>query len=267
MYSKFNYMPNPDFYRSELQSHMAKGTELYNQFKDESQTALKRFIYDNEKIDCTALKEHWFSISKADVFLSHSHKDEEEVIAFAGWLYNTFGLISFIDSCSWGYCDDLLKQIDNKYCKNPTSNTYNYELRNYTTAHVHMMLSTALTEMIDNCECIIFFNTPNSINMPCELENIKNGHKQTKSPWIYHELSMASMLPQQPINRKRLSFAYGRLFESTNQAPEFWYDIDKYLRQMNPLNDEQLNQWLKYSAIKGPVSLDALYKISQDSNK
>lgn len=264
MYSKFNYEINTDFYHSELKSHLTKGKELYNKFKDESQLALNRFIFDNGKIDGTTLKDHWFSIIKADVFLSHSHKDEDEVIAFAGWLYNTFGLTSFIDSCSWGYCDDLLRQIDNKYCHDDESNTYNYKQRNYSTAHVHVMLTTALTEMIDNCECIIFVNTPNSIRVSDELKNIKDGYQQTKSPWIYHELAMTGMLPQKPLIRKRNCFAYGMLFENVNQAPEIWYNVDKYLQNMIALSNEHIEKWSKYSKYKGSKSLDVLYEIVQE---
>lgn len=264
MYSKFNYEINTDFYHSELKSHLTKGKELYYNFKDESQLALNRFIFDNGKIDGTTLKDHWFSIIKADVFLSHSHKDEDEVIAFAGWLYNTFGLTSFIDSCSWGYCDDLLRQIDNEYCHDDESNTYNYKQRNYSTAHVHVMLTTALTEMIDNCECIIFVNTPNSIRVSDELKNIKDGHQQTKSPWIYHELAVTSMLPQKPLVRKRNCFAYEMLFENVNQAPEIWYDVDKYLQNMIALSNEHIEKWSKYSKYKGSKSLDVLYEIVQE---
>lgn len=71
-------------------------------------------------------------------------------------LHDCFGLEAFIDSCSWGYCDDLLNKIDKKYCYDSKKKTYDYHLRNYTTSHVHMMLSTALAEMMDNTECIIF---------------------------------------------------------------------------------------------------------------
>ena len=49
---------------------------------------------------------------KVYIFISHSHKDINKVIAFAGWLKTNFGLEAFIDSCSWGYCDELLKIID-----------------------------------------------------------------------------------------------------------------------------------------------------------
>lgn len=262
MYSKFNYTPGTAFYTSELNRHVQTGRDMYNEFKEQSQKALKQFIHENGKIDGTALKEHWFPVGNADVFLSHSHKDDEKVKGFAGWLYNTFGLISFIDSCSWGYCDDLLKDIDDIYCINKTSNTYNYDLRNYTTTHVHMMLSTALTEMIDNCECVIFYNTPNSITLSTELDNVKHSRKETLSPWIYHELSMTSMLRQQPLQRQRaiLKHADGMLFECRNQL-EIGYNIDEYLQNMHILRDVQLGEWKKSSTRKGAISLDTLYAI------
>ena len=96
------------------------------------------------------------------------------------------------------------------------------------------------------------------------MENIKNGHQQTKSPWIYHELSMTSMLRQQPLNRTRNVLVYGALFESANQAPEIWYGVDKYLQNMITLSDKHIKEWSKYSKYKGPSSLDALYEIVQE---
>ena len=63
------------------------------------------------------------------------------------------------------------------------------------TSHVHMMLDTALTEMIDNTECIMFYNTPNSVLLADDLQKIKNEKKKvTLSPWIYHELAMTSLV-------------------------------------------------------------------------
>lgn len=56
--------------------------------------------------------------------------------------------------------------------------TYDYNLRNYTTSHVHMMLATALTEMIDNTECIMFYNTPNSVLLADDLQKIKMKRKK-----------------------------------------------------------------------------------------
>lgn len=180
MFTKFNYSPSNHFYNCVLNDYLTEGNRLYAEHEREVQDCLSEYITEEGIINGTALKEHWFSITKKDIFISHSHKDINKVKAFAGWLKSCFGLEAFIDSCSWGYCDDLLNKIDKKYCYNPKSKTYNYDLRNYTTSHVHMMLSTALTEMIDNTECIIFFNTPNSISLATELDQIRKMVKQQK---------------------------------------------------------------------------------------
>ena len=179
MYTKFNYSPAGSFYNRVINPCLEHGRVIYKKHEDEVHDCLAQYITEDGVINGTALKKHWFSISKKDVFISHSHDDISKVIAFAGWLHDSFGLEAFIDSCSWGYCDDLLNKIDKKYCYNSKTSTYDYNLRNYTTSHVHMMLSTALTEMIYKTECIIFFNTPQSINMASELDKIKKNSKQS----------------------------------------------------------------------------------------
>lgn len=266
MYTKFNYSPSGYFYNSEINRHFTKGIELFSAHEKEVQDCLSEYITEDGIINGTALKEHWFSISKKDVFISHSHCDINKVKAFAGWLYDCFGLEAFIDSCSWGYCDDLLKKIDKKYCYKPKTDTYDYQLRNYTTSHVHMMLSTALTEMMDNTECIIFFNTPNSINISEEIDKIKQEKgKTTVSPWIYHELSMTTMLRQKKTNRIEKvveHFAQDSLAQLTIE-----YDVNKALEGMSTLTDEQLREWfekwnrcpeqLRFSE----AALDILYNI------
>lgn len=210
-------------------------------------------------------------VSKKDVFISHSHDDINKVIAFAGWLHDAFGLEAFIDSCSWGYCDDLLNRIDKRYCYKPKTNTYDYDLRNYTTSHVHMMLSTALTEMIYNTECIIFFNTPQSINMASELDKIKKNSKQsTISPWIYHELSMTTMLQVVEPHRLRAVLEHRDHFDFAQSArderPKIEYDVTKALSEMKTLTDGQLEQWYseynKSPDIPPEYALDQLYRLT-----
>ena len=193
MYSKFN-LKISSLYDDELKKHLESGRKIYNNHKEQAKKNLKEFICDNGRIDGTSMKDHWFQMEDVDVFISHSHQDIIKVQAFAGWLYDEFGLTAFIDSCVWGYCDELLKQIDDTYCKE-SDETYSYELRNYTTSHVHIMLSTALTEMINKTECIIFYNTPNSVSLVDDLQTIKKQkEKVTLSPWIYHELAMTSLV-------------------------------------------------------------------------
>lgn len=185
--------------------------------------------------------------------------------AFAGWIYETFGLESFIDSCSWGYCDELLRRIDDKYCYNKKSKTYNYKLRNYTTSHVHMMLSTALAEMIDKTECVIFFNTPNSINMEDEINNIKDS-KKTLSPWIYYELSMINLIKETSPIRTKPFFEHSS-FNQRNDI-NINYDVSKLLKELKEIKDNDLLSWQqiwcnhpinnkKYKA----EALDTLYEI------
>ncbi len=244
MFSKFNYSPSSFFYNSVLNKYLTTGTKLYNLHQQEVQNCLSEYISDDGIISGTDLKENWFSITPKHVFISHSHKDLNKVKAFAGWLYENFKIEAFIDSCSWGYCDTLLNKIDNKYCYNSHTDTYSYNLRNYTTSHVHMMLSTALSEIMDKTECIIFFNTPNSINMSEELDNIKKS-QQTASPWIYHELLMTTMLRKNLFRNKNIvmEHRFSQLLENKSDF-QVHYDVTKIINSMPELYDEQLQLWI-----------------------
>lgn len=243
------------------------GRRLYLQHQNKSREALSSFISKNGRIDGTKLKEKWFTAINADIFLSHSHRDEEQVIAFAGWLYDTFGLTSFIDSCVWGYCDDLLKEIDDKYCRNLFGPTYNYNLRNCSTSHVHVMLSSALSEMIDKTECVIFFNTPQSIALEEEIDSVRNDETRTYSQWIYYELSMAQMIRQTDPERFRGSinenYRYFYLIHDSIKDIPFEYDVSKLFSGMNELTDEILYRWKKHYDLSedDEFALDELYKL------
>ena len=257
MFSRFNYSPSNSFYNNTFNQHLTKGSELFSQHEMEVQDCLSKYITEDGVINGSDLKEHWFSISDKDIFISHSHKDINKVKAFAGWFYDTFGLEAFIDSCSWGYCDKLLKKIDNKYCYNPKSKTYDYDLRNYTTSHVHMMLSTALAEMLNKTECVIFFNTPNSISMSDELTKIKKS-EATLSPWIYYELSMMTLIKStQP--RKII------LERSAYSDINIKYDVSKILKELTQIDDTTLlswrDKWNNCSTMCKEEPLDVLYEI------
>ena len=251
------------FYDSSSARYFARGDEIFKSQEVEVQDCLSRYINENGIINGSDLKDHWFSISDKDVFISHSHKDLDIVKAFAGWLYETFGLEAFIDSCSWGYCNDLLRKIDDKYCYDEETQMYNYDLRNYTTSHVHMMLTTALSEMMDKTECVIFFNTPNSINLTDELNRVKKNEK-TVSPWIYHELSMTTLLRENKIKKETIVHEQHQYAQRTDEF-KVEYDVKKLLKELTKLTDTHLLLW-KYEWNKRPVklkeeALDVLYKV------
>lgn len=193
-------------------------------------------ILNNGKLDGSKMQQNWFPQIKADIFISHSHKDKDLAIALSEWLFKGFGLSTFIDSCIWGYHNDLLKIIDNEYCKNPEGNSYNYNKRNYSTSHVHMMLSTALSMMIDNTKCILFLNTPNSISSHSIIS-------KTESPWIYSEIAMTKLVRKKHIREYRLqriteSFSSGGRLE---KGLDFEYVVDK--EHLTKINSDVLGTW------------------------
>lgn len=252
MYSKYNIEISNSFYNRELNKHLECGRKIYEKHEKMAKKSLKEFIYDNGNIDGTSMKSNWFQIEDVDIFISHSHKDLTKVKAFAGWLHDEFNLTAFIDSCVWGYCDNLLQQIDDAHCKKKDGKTYNYNLRNYTTSHVHMMLSTALTEMIDHTECIMFYNTPNSVSLIDDLQTIKREKKKvTLSPWIYHELAMTSFVrirkPDRTISLLENALIHKAYSEKNDIHIE--HDVDEYLEEMISLSPDALELWKRNYAV------------------
>lgn len=262
MFSKFIFTPDASFVNN-IKGSISSGSCLYNKQQKEMEDSLSNYVLKDGTIDGSELKKNWFSISEKDIFISHSHKDLDEVKAFAGWLYDTFKLTSFIDSCCWGHCDKLLKQIDNHYCRN-SENIYSYETRNRTTSHVHMMLSTALSEMMDKSECVIFFKTPNSIKVVDEITD-KSGNK-TESPWIYHELFMSSILPPK-LNRLQPVSLTESINKMRDSLPVIRYDVSSYLNDLTLLTEDDLLRWemlIKHHPKRFSHKLDYLYSVKKN---
>jgi hypothetical protein len=165
MYCGFELKLKDSFCNKIKQDHFKFGKCLYSSQKVLVKNTLDEFFTKDGYLNAEKMQENWFPSLDADIFISHSHRDEELAISLAGWLNEKLNIKSvFIDSCVWGYANDLLKSIDNEYCKNKFSETYDYEKRNISTSHVHMMLSTALSKMLDNSECCFFLHTPASVS-------------------------------------------------------------------------------------------------------
>lgn len=122
-----------------------------------------------------------FDESTYNVFISYSHNDEKEAFYLYQWL-TSHGLSCFLDSTIWHSADKLLANIDAQYCPLKDGRKgYDYNKRNFSTSHVHAMLSMAMLEAIDRSECCIFINSTNSVPLKEGIEN------KTLSPWIYEE--------------------------------------------------------------------------------
>lgn len=261
MFKGFNleFSKNSTF-KSFLRLYKEHGEILYNNKKKEVRQSLDTYLGVDGYLDCTKLQEEWFPSVKSNVFISHSHNDEDLAIGLAGWLHKDFGLTTFIDSYVWGYCNDLLREIDNKYCKFPDQETYDYSKRNYSTSHVHMMLSTALTKMIDKTECIIFINTDKSII------NTKDAIKtKTQSPWIYAEILSTTLVKERMPERLKVKKSDNEIkhidqFEMYNNILKVTYDVD--LKHLVLLPDNKLQKLIGYNSSNLPTdALDRLYEL------
>lgn len=125
-----------------------------------------------------------------DVFISYSHNDEQYARYLYWFLTSQCKLSVFLDSTIWHSADALLKVIDDAYCKNVDNRTYNYRKRNYSTSHVHTLLSMAMLTAIERSECFIFIESENSTTLKDGLSDC------SLSPWIYQESMFADVLPR-----------------------------------------------------------------------
>lgn len=225
---------------------------------------LEHYLQPNGNLDSSKMEDEWFQSVSADVFLSHSHLDETLVEGFAGWLHECCGVVAFVDSSLWGYADDLLKDIDNAYCKNNDAISYNYKLRNASTSRVHMILMTALAKMIDKTECLIFVNTPRSIS----IEDSITKKNKTLSPWIYSELALSRIIRRQQPPMYRSLTEFSHVDESNSIPMEFTAPIE----HLDTLTIDNLTDWKQFMApyiklrdrgfpISARQSLDYLYKL------
>jgi hypothetical protein len=214
---------------------------------------LEKFI-DKDHINLSNIESEWFEISEYDVFLSHSHKDIEIVNQLASWLTVEMNLKVFVDSYIWGYADDLIKVIDERYCK-CDDGTYNYKKRNKSTSHVHVMLNNSIAKAMDKSECVIFLDTKNSLSMK---SNVENG---TSSEWIYSELLFTKLI-EKKIPKRYKEQKYLSKGESLNESLNPLYFVD--IKELIELNVKNLELAKIRGCIKGKNSgLDYFYNISK----
>lgn len=171
---------------------------------------------------------------KYHIFISHSHTEKDEARGLAAYLYMEYGLNCFVDGFVWGSCDkDILRPLDDIWSTHDTKKgSYSYEKRNYSTSLVHALLSMALLEMIDNCECCIFIK-PTTDFLVSGIENY------TTSPWIYEEIMMFNKVDKPDLQRVR---RINESFSDTPRLPKIRYKLD--LSNMPELEKKNLQAYI-----------------------
>lgn len=215
---------------------------------------LAKLMIDEDTFDASLILEALFPAVKADIFLSHSSADANEAIQIALDLQEKCGLNVFVDSCIWGSIYDLLKAIDNKYCRREGQTTYDYDERNRSTAHVHMILTTALQRMIDQTDTVIFMNTGQSISLKHSVDE----KQKTLSPWIHMELNFSTLVRRRSrrstliVNKRALDEVYaGENLNVAHEAPT---------SHLASIAESDFRQWmLQASILKGSKAIDHLY--------
>jgi len=217
----------------DIDTYYAQGIKMFEFFENKVTPVLDKYLKENKALDGDAMRKDWFPEVKADIFISHSHSDKYLAICLAGWLYKHFQIKAFIDSMVWGYADDLLLAIDNKYCLTEDKKQYVYKKRNYSTSHIHIMLTAALNKMIDKSECFFFIKTSNSITT-------ENAIKQpnTYSPWIYSEIETSRIIRKRPLKEyRKVTASEIRMYSEKNQT-----FLNENLRIEHPLDTEHLEE-------------------------
>lgn len=223
---------------------------------------LPRALKSLQSLDASVIQSKWFESVDSDVFISHSSKDSEAAKRFGAYLKKTFGLKVFIDSLFWQHMDDLLRALDNEHCvsekyDNGAVKTYSYDRRNITSAHVHMILSHALTQMINHAECFIYLDTKNATSAKTNLD-IK-----THSPWLFHELAMVNVIQENRPKRLRLmkEGCFSTYAEDSMEDLEISYSAPR--SRLVEIRLETIQEWADSCCDNyfGAVNLDKLYEL------
>ena len=231
----------------------------YKERNENKLIKIQDYLLDRKNtLSVDKISENLFLDIKPDIFLSHSHADEDDVIRLAILIEKELNLSVFIDSCVWGDAFKLLRKIDEKYCLN--GETFDYHIRNHTTSNVFMILNSALHKIIDNCEAFVFLGTDKSIPITDTFED----KKYLSSPWIYSELQFAKLVRRTKPRQIALESRDIKLEESAafDSAVDFAYSIPM---TDATLSNQKLKSWLEISnnpfINQNTHPLDSLYKV------
>lgn len=261
MFTGYNFIVNKEDKIIDFLQYTKKGEEHLKSQKAKFKKKIDEYIIDGIS-DGTKLEKDWFPLIEADIFISHSHIDENLANGIAGWLNENFGLRCFVDSCVWNYSDALLELINSKFSNKRKDQDggylYNHKKSNIASKHVNTMLSIALQKMIDKTEVTILLNTGNSIE---KYNNVYE--KSTYSPWIYSEIVCTQIVRRKPLieYRQILKHAYEDAQISSDKAYNAIYEVS--LDHLNDLDIKYLIMWKRmYQKKRIEFPLDYLYVIT-----
>ena len=174
----------------------------------------------NRKIHIPAdeIKTRYFDDSqKYDVFISHSGRDTLEVCKYARFLKSKDKKV-FVDSMIWANYEDIVSTLVEDYNAAPVEMM----------ANLHIILASALSEVIEKSKYFLFIKSENSMF----------DENSVLSPWIYHELLIASKKTQKQIAMESRDIQANLKIE---------YDVESLLKHFHKVKDkDELKKRLYY---------------------
>lgn len=228
-----------------IKEYTNKGNEIFKKQEEELEEhkeimvkSLRKEILNskNNPLNAENIQNNWFPEIKADVFLSHAHIDKDKIITIAGWLKTEYNLDAFFDFGVWGYGNDLLQIIDDKYSTFPNNKSlYDYNKRNDSTAHIHLLTITSLAKMINSTKYFLFVETKKSVNTAINSwkESQNPERKITYSPWIYYELLLSKILKKEGI-------------VSITESVQMEFDVSKELEHLEEIESIKVKRYFQY---------------------
>ena len=83
MYAAFNVnISDIPMYYGKLQT----GKDIFCEHKNRIKYELSEYLLRNKKIDGDRTMEEWFPSIDCDIFISHSHKNQDLALSLVGWI-------------------------------------------------------------------------------------------------------------------------------------------------------------------------------------
>lgn len=130
------------------------------------------------------------------------------------------------------------------------------------------MLNSALIEVIDKSECLIFLNSENSIVQDSDTSKLYQNDSYTTSPWLMSELNFSSkarkVYPQRidPTIKRHVSLEKS-FVESASNVLQVKYKLP--MNHLNELTEDNFKKWFEKiinSELNELEALDYLYKLT-----